>query len=954
MARFRSLSARFTAAIVAAGVAACLANAGLVMNQLGHALDRQGQELVRLADTRIGEDLASRARLAAARLDFQQADLGRRVEAIAQRADMAAAIASGNVVAISELLRPAARNADLDRILVVDTDIGPVGGDTGKTDFVTTSHRLRSSRIGRQVRALLAATDAANRRSANFVLTVDAEMRSIFDLPHDVRVLQVIVQPLYGEFGDAAGAMLALRRVRLYEPILEDFVVKAHSAVVAYLGDDPVSVAGTGEPPRLVPPQGGRVLQTSTDGRIVAACEPVFEVMRMCALAPVEDLYFARDELLRIGQSEHENLQQRLLAVGLGTILLFALLAAILSRRVAKPLMAIKSAMNALVLGDHRAVVEGRGRSDEVGEIARSVVALQDSVLERDTLRSDVLRQNRQLQFQEQELRRQNLLFDAALNNMSHGLCMFDAEGKLIVSNRRYAELYGLDPLDTPGDLVAVDLVDPSDRAFPIRAGSQFERLSNGRTVEITRQPIEGGGSVAIFEDVTERLQQEARVIHMASHDALTDLPNRVLLRRRIEHELTETDRTGRSFAVLCLDLDEFKTINDTLGHPFGDELLRQVARRLSAARRPEDLVVRLGGDEFAVVMTGLAGSAEARRYADTLIETLGRPYLIEGHEAIVGVSLGIAMVTPGLDPDEILKRADLALYCAKAEGKNRYRVFEAHMEADIRHRRDLLVDLHLALARKEFEPYFQPQVDLATRRIVGFETLLRWRHPVRGLISPLDFIPLAEETGLIDPIGEWVLRRACEIAATWPADLRLAVNVSARQLRSPSFPAALASTLAETGLEPHRLELEITESALLDINSEVRTTLLAMKERGVRISMDDFGTGYSSLSCLRSFPFDKIKIDRSFVHAMVEDGDSRAIVVAILQLARSLGMSTTAEGIETEEQADLLHREGCEEAQGFLFGAPQPRLVAEGLIETALVLRAAGRSGRRRSSGTR
>ncbi|SKA06898.1 putative bifunctional diguanylate cyclase/phosphodiesterase [Consotaella salsifontis] len=426
--------------------------------------------------------------------------------------------------------------------------------------------------------------------------------------------------------------------------------------------------------------------------------------------------------------------------------------------------------------------------------------------------------------------------------------------------------------------------------------------------------------------DVTERRKAEARIEHLAHHDTLTDLPNRSLFRIRLEDSIEAARRAKGRLAVFCLDLDHFKSVNDTLGHPIGDKLLQAVADRFRQSLCEWDFIARLGGDEFALVTSAAAEPAQAARLAERLIETVDRPYDIHGHQVVIGTSIGIAFYPDdGTEPDVLLKRADVALYRAKNDGRNLHRFFEPEMDRRLQARRLLELDMRRALIEQSFELFYQPLVNVGTRSVTGFEALLRWRDPVRGMIPPGDFVPLAEEVGLIIPIGEWVLRQACAEAANWPAPLRVAVNLSPVQFRSDYLVDAVRRALAESGLAPQRLELEITESVLLQGNERNLAILKELKSLGIRISMDDFGTGYSSLGYLQRFPFDKIKIDQSFVRELSERPESMAIIRAVMGIGRSLQMTTTAEGVETPEQMERLRREGCDEAQGFLFSRPVP-----------------------------
>ncbi|MGE0063348.1 MAG: EAL domain-containing protein [Xanthobacteraceae bacterium] len=540
---------------------------------------------------------------------------------------------------------------------------------------------------------------------------------------------------------------------------------------------------------------------------------------------------------------------------------------------------------------------------------------------------------------QEEALRATNLRLDAALDNMTQGLSLFDAEGRLEVINRRYLEIFGLTrDMVGPGatflDLLELSVAagnHPGKTAQQVMAEQhEFLRTSptgmrlldiSGRVISCVYRPTQSGGFVATYEDVTERQQAETKIMHMARHDALTNLPNRVLFRETMEAALASGDK----LAVLFLDLDRFKSVNDTLGHPVGDALLCEVTRRLQLTVRGADTVARLGGDEFAIIqMGGIPG--QATDLAVRIIEAISEPFDIMGHQVVIGTSVGIAVApTDGNEPDQLLRNADMALYRAKSDGRGTYHFFHPEMDSALQARRSLELDLRKALGNGEFELYYQPIVKLETGVPSGFEALLRWRHPEHGLVSPDKFIPIAEEIGVIVSIGDWVLKQACLDAAAWPDNLSVAVNLSAVQFRSPTLALSVVSALGTSGLAPGRLELEITETVLLQDDKSVLDTLHQMRDLGVKISMDDFGTGYSSLSYLRSFPFDKIKIDRSFINELGKKEDCVAIIRAVSRLGLSLGMITTAEGVETKEQLDILRAEGCTQGQGYYFSPPRP-----------------------------
>ncbi|WP_236960581.1 EAL domain-containing protein [Methylobacterium durans] len=547
------------------------------------------------------------------------------------------------------------------------------------------------------------------------------------------------------------------------------------------------------------------------------------------------------------------------------------------------------------------------------------------------------------LKEQEARLTQTNLRLDAALDNMSQGLCLYDAEHRLMVVNRRYYEIYDLAPGSLAVGMSATEVIGVCLAAgnHPGRSLADLlaegadsvgkphhrlvQELGDGRLVAIETRVTAHGGLVATYEDVTERRLAEERIAFMARHDALTELPNRVLLGEQIEMAIAQAGREG-GFAVLCLDLDDFKPVNDTLGHAAGDELIRAVAHRLSACVREIDTVARLGGDEFAVIQRGIERPEDVGVLARRIVDVLSAPYALSEHTVSIGVSIGISLAPgDGMLCEKLLKHADVALDRAKAEARGSFRFFEPEMDARLQARRELERDLREAVADEAFELHYQPIYDLSVERVCGFEALLRWKHPKRGTVSPAEFIPLAEELGLIIPLGEWVLRAACRQASAWPDELKVAVNVSAVQFTSARLITAVREALQTAGLPGRRLELEITESVLVANPGSTTAILHSLKSLGVRVSMDDFGTGYSSLSYLRSFPFDKIKIDQSFVRDLNASEGSGYIVRAVIGLGASLGMTTTAEGVETPDQLQRLRAEGCDEVQGYLISRPVP-----------------------------
>ncbi|MDA8248132.1 MAG: EAL domain-containing protein [Rhodospirillales bacterium] len=562
-------------------------------------------------------------------------------------------------------------------------------------------------------------------------------------------------------------------------------------------------------------------------------------------------------------------------------------------------------------------------------------------------------------------------LRDLALDRIRQGLCVFDGQQRLLLFNRHYAEMYGLDPNQLWIGMTLRDVVDlryaagtgpnmPPEQyaawrdrmAVAERVTDTEVTLRNGRVQIIHHEPTFGGGWVATFEDITERREAEAHVRHMAHHDALTGLPNRTLFSERLERTLARLrgesrlddhrpDPTAKDWlvAVLFLDLDHFKDVNDTLGHPAGDELLRQVATRIGPCLRSEDTLARLGGDEFAILLEGITTAEEAAEVTQRVIGAISAPFVLAGHEVQVRTSVGIALCARGDEDaqlDLLLRQADMALYQAKAAGRGTYRFFQATMYAVLHRRKDMERDLRRALAEGGLQVHFQPIVALASHRIIGAEALVRWWHPKHGRLAPAEFIPLAENAGLIDELGAWVLRAACARAVQWDG-LSLAVNLSPRQVRRPGLVELVTQVLVETGLPANRLELEITEALLLYDTTATIATLGRLRALGVSIVLDDFGTGYSSLNYLRRFPFDKLKVDQSFVACMSTDPGAAAIVQAVITLGHSLAIRVNAEGVETEAQLSLLRAMGCDEGQGYLFGYPGPAEALERLaVRTA------------------
>jgi len=628
-------------------------------------------------------------------------------------------------------------------------------------------------------------------------------------------------------------------------------------------------------------------------------------------------------------EAEHRN--GILLTVG---ALVSGLLAALVSmiwvrRHVSKPLLGISIAMRRLTLGkDTAQLPDLPKRRDEIGALACAATAFRDSVLEIRTLAAD--------------LELQRALLATTVRNMPLGLCMFDTSQRLVVSNEAFRGVFDLEE-DTlfhgaeQNDVLGrvAHAINPDEDHSEVLKAQIDEivssrlpetvvcRLANGNSVSFIIQPMPDGWMI-IAEDVTERVSAEQNIRRIARRDPLTGLPNRRAFGEELDMAISEATH-DRPSAVLFIDLDRFKHVNDTLGHPVGDALLRVVAERLKWAVREGDTVARLGGDEFAIIQRGCSQPESAQGLGERIVELLSSPFEIDGNTVQIGGSVGVALVPGhGETADEVLKNVDLALYAVKSSGKGRCVFFDPVMNERQQALHKLEQDLRQALKTDAFLMHFQPLFDLDTRRVCGAEALLRWHHPTRGMVPPSDFVPMAEELGLIVPLGGRALHLACTAAAMWPEDIKVAINLSPLQFRSHDLLADIHAALAGSGLDPRRLELEITECVLLDDSAKTLEILHALRALGVRIALDDFGTGYSSLRYLRAFPFDKVKIDASFVRELHQDESAAALVRAICALCASLRICVTAEGIETAQQLATVAAEGCAEAQGYYLGRPQ------------------------------
>ena len=587
-------------------------------------------------------------------------------------------------------------------------------------------------------------------------------------------------------------------------------------------------------------------------------------------------------------------------------------------RRVMARLHGIGGALVRLARNDTSVDVPGVEHHDEVGQLARSVAVFKAKSIE--------------LLQKKAELERVNLQLEAAVNNMPLGLSMFDAQHRLLVCNRRYVEMYDLPAELTLRGTPYCALWEHREKKgalhYPAegsrepdfnRPGSMTIEFGSEKTYSVARQPLKGGGWVALHEDITLRRRQEQEITHLARHDPLTNLANRSLFREQLQQALLRLGR-GQGFAVLCLDLDRFKPVNDTLGHPVGDALLRQVSERLLSCVRQGDLVARLGGDEFAIIQANVRDSDSSEKLAVRVVEAVGKPYVINGHHIEISTSMGIVLAPrDGSDADLLMNNADLALYRTKADGRNGYSFFKSEMNEHVLVRRSLEADLRRALEEDGLSLWYQPAVCLKRGTVTGLEALLRWTHPERGTIAPAEFIALAEESGLMGEVGDWALRRACMQAARWSSPARVAINLSPLQIKR-NLTEVVLQALADSGLAPSRLELEITEAVLMQDSHNTLAMLHQLRQLGVRIVMDNFGRGYCSVSYLRSFPFDKVKVDRALIAGMDRSAPTRAVIAGIVGMGNGLRMSTVAEGIENFAQLQTVRGFGCNEAQGYFF----------------------------------
>jgi diguanylate cyclase (GGDEF)-like protein len=945
----RSLRARLVGATLSTAAIALAALVVLVVLRSGQTLREQAQEVSNWSEAQLSGRLLSDAKLAAARLQMQREDVERRFATMAKRWDVAKAVFSGNTVAASELMRPALALADLDGAIAFDRNLRALTADRVDADLLAANAALGQTPLAAALRGILDQNDRDH--AEGFVLSLrwhDA-LGQALAADETGAVVDVFGQPLFDEFGEVIGGLVGYRVLRARETTLAAFSALSGRDVLILAQKRLLSSAGADIADAVLGDASRAGLQHVVGAEKVARCLSLVPDIRLCVAAPLRELQQLTGKVVGIGEESSRSLLTTLSVLAGLTLCLVAVVMLILSSRITRPLVRITQTVAEVARGNWHVDVPDIDRADEVGDIARAVVVLEHSLCERDQLRDDVFRQNTILTEREQQLQEQNERFDAALNNMSQGLCMFGARGRLKVFNAQFCRIYGIEPEALASEPLHTEvrrLAGLTERsAAEIKAqGRPITRtLVDGRSVEISIEPMADGGWVETHEDVTASVTAQARITHLATHDALTGLSNRTLLAEQLAAAFADQVQGGPPVTVICLDLDDFKGINDTLGHPAGDELLRQVGRRLTALAPPGSTLARLGGDEFALILADAALPDGALGLAEEALTQLRRPFVLSGQVVSVDASLGLAVSGPqDADGDDLLRRADLALYAAKAEGGRRVRAFEPEMEERQHQRRWLERELRLAIGNQEIQLYYQPQFDVATNAVTGFEALARWPHPTRGMISPGEFIPVAEATGLIDALGAYVLRRACEDAVRWPGSLRVAVNISPIQFREGTLDRFVEEVLRTTRLPSQRLELEITESVILGQDPESFDMLSRLRRLGVRFAMDDFGTGYSSLSSLNTFRFDKIKLDQSFVRNLLEKDEAAAIVHVVAELGRSLKISTTAEGVETPEQLARLRASGFTEVQGYLMSKPIPAAAVPAFILSRMSLNAA------------
>ena len=949
---FRSLAPRFTLAILVVAFVSLSALTIAIIGKFNQGLAFQAQELDRLSSRKLGERLDADARLARARLQRLFSASANELADISRRSEVNAAVTSGNIVAISEALTLGMDSSSLDGIVVVDRHGKVIGANSMSTDIRATNVALAESSLFSGLLGILLVNDRQDPKLLRELHAFrDTGLLAAIGAAAPAAMGEVIAAPMFDDFGEITGALVGHRKLRAEETLMAEFSTLTGLGFVLFGNNEVISQAGIRAGQEVALARYDDTLQVNRTGDTVARCIDYELGTRVCTLLPFTELVALTHEMKRGGEQQGRALIAWILALSAISFCLFGLTAAFVTRAIVGPLSAITLAVLDLARGNWTATVPGLQRSDEVGDIARSIVVLQKSVAERDMLRSESLEQNRRLTWQESKLKLQNLQFTVALENMAEGLCMLDANQRVVVLNDQFRRMFGISLKAELVGLTAFQLKqrieeDSSRQNFAALARRHLASLANGasaaftmrlqddRVISVAHRTMEDGGSVSTFSDITERKRDEARIHYLAQHDPLTDVANRLRLMEMLTLSLNQRG-ADEIVAVMFLDLDRFKTLNDTLGHGAGDSVLKTVSDRMKRCIGASDTLARFGGDEFVVVHVGARSIVQVEALANRLKECIGAPLAVEGRSIDLGATIGISLApADDSDPDTLLRKADLALYRAKRHKRGDHLFYDPGMDAVENARRAMELDLRAAVEKDEFTLAYQPIIEAKSLAVNGFEALIRWTHPRRGIISPAEFIPIAEDIGLIGQIGSWVLRRACTDAAAWPSRLSISVNVSPLQIKTGGLELAVMSALGASGIPPSRLHLEITESVFLDNSEQTLATLHNLRAIGVSFSMDDFGTGYSSLSSLRSFPFDTLKIDRSFVRDLAHSADNRHIVRATCQLARDLNFSSLAEGVETREQMEFLIQCGCEQLQGFYFGKPMPLAETQRLLE--------------------
>ncbi|MEQ1697591.1 MAG: EAL domain-containing protein [Hyphomicrobiaceae bacterium] len=798
---------------------------------------------------------------------------------------------------------------------------------------------------------------------ATVVLLSTAALHFVTRTGEDVRDIRKLVQVELSQVYDMELLLERHRRIVESAPVELDRERIAHlrdrarDVIEDMYGNVPKIASGPGaalgETLAELTTQGERALDLAAEfaqeeaiKQVAAYSAVARKIQTEIASTKIEHMSRFERDLKRLAASGNEL--TRWVEVGtLVALLLIGPFSLLVTGQIVRRLKRMTQTMLRLAEHDTSVHVSGTRFRDELGDMARALSVFKANAIE--------------LLSQQREIQTLNRRFKFALDNMSRGLSMFDSERRLIVCNARYGELYGLpEHLLVPGtpfsDIrrwrisngtgVAGDTIDGPGKGWPFESRALIDRgemiplahdLEDGRIIQVSFQPLDGGGWVALHEDATEERRQDARIERLAHFDSVTNIANRYFFKERLDSAFGDVAKSEIGFAVHWIDLDRFKEVNDTFGHPTGDALLQQVAARLNNAVRADDFVARLGGDEFAVIQTGVQGNAETEPLALRLIRVLSEPYMIGALRIEIGASVGV-VVAPlqGETAEDLIRNADIALYQAKASGRGCHVNFEPALIEDLKARRSLEADLLEALRGEVFDLHYQPILDLSSGTVTVCEALMRWKHPVRGFVSPAVFIPVAEEMGAICELGEFALRRACTDAAHWPDGIKVAVNLSAVQFAEGDLYQTVLAVLAETGLAPHRLELEITETVLMRDDAATIQTLVRLRDLGITIALDDFGTGFSSLNYLRRFPFDKIKIDQSFIRDLPSRTECVAIVRAIADLAKTLGMRTVAEGVETNDHLQRVASAGCDAVQGYLISRPVAREALAGAIANA------------------